>query len=72
MSPEQIRRELFKRRKAVTQASIARDLGVTRQAVIYTIDRKMKSQRIRAAIANAIGRDVSCVFDEPSNPACTQ
>jgi len=64
MSPEEIRQELFKRRKEVTQTSIARSLGVSRQVVIYVIDRKMVSKRAMQAIADAIQYDVRYVFPE--------
>jgi hypothetical protein len=41
MSPEEIRLELFRKRKTVSLSSIARSLDppVTRQAVAYVIDK---------------------------------
>lgn len=64
MSPEEIRMELFKVRKQHTMSSIARELGVTRQAIGPVIDRKIVSNRIMRAVAAAIGRDVKYVFPE--------
>ena len=64
MQPEEIRLELFRRRKQVTMASIARDLGVSRQAVGYVIDRAFVSNRIMEAVAAAIGQDKKYVFPE--------
>lgn len=64
MTPEEIRLELYKRRKVVSQASIARGLGVTKQAVYMAIDRKMTSHRVREGIASAIGRQLTDVFPE--------
>jgi transcriptional regulator with XRE-family HTH domain len=64
MTPDEIRIELYKRRKRVSQAAIARDLGVSRQALWLVIDRKMGSRRIREAIAKAIDRDLCTVFPE--------
>ncbi len=64
MSPEEIRLELFKRRKTVTQVSIAKSLGVTPQSVLFVIDRKIVSKRIMQAIADAIGHDKTYVFPE--------
>lgn len=64
MTPEQIKLELFKRRTKVTQSSIARDLGVTPQAVANTINRKLSSERIRIAVAASIELPVEHVFPE--------
>ncbi len=64
MTSEEIRLELYKRRKTSSQSSIARSLGITRQAVASTIDRVIVSQRIMAAIAKAIGQPVEYVFPE--------
>ncbi|MBW2623168.1 MAG: helix-turn-helix domain-containing protein [Deltaproteobacteria bacterium] len=64
MQPEEIRLELFKKRKKVSMSSIARDLGVTRQAVGYVIDRAFVSNRIMEAVANALDKDKKYVFPE--------
>lgn len=64
MSPEEIRIELFKNRKRVTMSRIARDVGVSRQAVSYVINRKFVSERIMRAVSDAIGRDPKYVFPE--------
>jgi len=64
MSPERIRRELFKRRKKIKQADIARACGVTRTTVTNVIDRTAVSERVARAIAAAIGRVPEEVFPE--------
>ena len=64
MDPEEIRLELFKRRKTVTAASIAREIGVSHQAVHGVIDRQFVSCRIMEAVANAIGKNKRYVFPE--------
>ena len=65
MEPEEIRLELFKlRKKKISMSSIARDLGVSRQAVGYVIDRKFVSNRIMEAVAEALGKDKAYVFPE--------
>jgi len=64
MTPEEIRLEFFKRRKQINYSKLARQLGVSRQAVSYVIDRRMVSRRIMHAVAEALGKDVKCVFPE--------
>ncbi|MEJ2725423.1 MAG: hypothetical protein P8175_12415 [Deltaproteobacteria bacterium] len=64
MTPEEIRIELFKRRKEINMAMIARDLGCTRQAIGAVIDRKIVSRRIMEAVSNAIKRDKKYVWPE--------
>ena len=64
MTPEEIKIELFKRRKRITYSEIGKGLGVSRQAVHQVIDRKWTSIRIMEAVANAIGRDKEYVFPE--------
>lgn len=64
MSPEEIRLELFKRRKKINQAQIARRVGVSPQAVAGVIDRRIVSDRIMEVVARAIGRDKKYVFPE--------
>lgn len=67
MTPEEIRIELYKRRKKVSQQTIADNLGVSRQSLWLVIEKKMGSRRIREAIAQAIDRDLSTVFPEESS-----
>ncbi|MFA5111578.1 MAG: helix-turn-helix domain-containing protein [Desulfobaccales bacterium] len=69
MAPENIKRELWERRRTISMASIARDLGVTRQAIESVIMRRFKSRRIMDAVAQAIGHDVKYVFPELIKPA---
>lgn len=64
MTPDQIRLELYKRRRTVSQSSIARDLGCTPQAVQNTITRAIMSKRIMVAVAEAIELPVEYVFPE--------
>lgn len=66
MSPEEIRRELFKRRKETNMSRIARGLDppVTYSAVSQVIDRRWKSRRIMEGVAAAINKDVRYVFPE--------
>ena len=69
MEPEDIKRELWNRRRTVTQAGIGRSLGVTRQAVESVIQRRFRSRRIMDAVAEAIGREVKYVFPELIKPS---
>ena len=64
MSPEEIRLELFKRRKIVNMAKIARQLKCSKTAVTLVIDRKSKSQRIMEAVATAIDQPIEKVWPE--------
>lgn len=64
MTPEEIRLEFFKRRKEMSFSSVARRLGVSRQAVSYVIDRAFVSRRIMEAVADALGKDKRYVFPE--------
>jgi len=66
MTPEEIKLELWKRRKHVTMSSISRDLDppCTMQAVDGVIKRVMVSNRIMEAVAKAIGYDKTHVFPE--------
>lgn len=64
MTPEEIRLEFFKRRKQINYSKLARQLGVSRQAVSYVIDRRMVSRRIMHAVADALNQDVKYVFPE--------
>lgn len=66
MSPEEIRIELFKRRKEINMASIAKGMNppVSRQAVFHVIHRKFTSRRIMEAVAEALGREAKYVFPD--------
>lgn len=64
MSPDTIRLELFKRRKNIKMADIARNLGVSNAAVSRVIDRLSRSERIQQAVADAIQRPMTEVFPE--------
>ncbi len=64
MDPEEIRIELFKRRRQVTITAISRKLGCSRQAIYMVIDRKFISDRIMTAVAETIGKDKKAVFPE--------
>jgi transcriptional regulator with XRE-family HTH domain len=64
MTPEEIRLEFFRKRREINFSKIARQLGVSRQAVSYVIDRQFVSNRIMEAVADALGKDVKYVFHE--------
>jgi len=66
MSPEEIKIELFKRRRQVTMASIGRSLDpeCTRTAVKRVIERGFVSNRIMEAVADAIDMSKEQVFPE--------
>lgn len=66
MTSEEIKYELWKRRKHVTMSSISRALDppCTMQAVDGVIKRVMVSNRIMKAVANAIGMNKEHVFPE--------
>jgi lambda repressor-like predicted transcriptional regulator len=48
----------------VTQAAIARDLGITPVTVSDVVKGRTNSQRVHKAIAEAIGKDVKEVWPE--------
>ncbi|MEN6420956.1 MAG: helix-turn-helix domain-containing protein [Smithella sp.] len=48
----------------VTQAAIARDLGITPVTVSDVVKGRTNSQRVHKAIAEAIGRDIKEVWPE--------
>lgn len=65
MTPAEIKQEIFKRRpKGLTQSSIARSIGVTKQAVLNVIEKRNPSRRIAEAVAAAIERPLADVFPE--------
>lgn len=51
-------------RKGISVREIARRVGVTNPAISYTIHRKVKSRRLRQAIAQAIGLPYEKVWGE--------
>lgn len=64
MTSEEIRVELYRRKKTASMSLIARSIGVSRQAVYNTVDRRHKSARIAQAVADAIERPLEEVFPE--------
>lgn len=60
MTPNQIRAEMML--KNIRPVDIARRLNVTRSAVTNVIKGVKTSQRIREAIAEAIGKDVEALW----------
>ena len=64
MTPEEIRVELFKRRRTINHTQIAKGLGVSRQAIYQVIDRKFVSIRIMEAVAAAVGKHRNEVFPD--------
>jgi predicted DNA-binding protein YlxM (UPF0122 family) len=64
MTSEEIRIELYRRKKTASMSIIARSIGVSRQAVYHCIDRRHKSARIAQAVADAIERPLEEVFPE--------
>ena len=68
MSPEEIKIEIFKRRKRpLHYGIIAESVGVSRQAVYGVIERHFISLRIMEGIAAAIDRHRLEVFPESVN-----
>lgn len=65
METHDIKIEIYRRRPdGISQASIARDVGVSKQAVLLIIERRQKSRRIAQAVADAIERPLAEVFPE--------
>lgn len=62
MSPKDIRIAMIQAN--VTQASIARELGVRGEAVHLIIENKFVSWRIREKIAERIGIDIKRIWPE--------
>ena len=62
MKPLEIKVELM--RANVTQAAIARNLGVTPVSVLRVIENQSASRRIRIAIAQAIKREVKQIWPD--------
>ncbi|MFA5075613.1 MAG: helix-turn-helix transcriptional regulator [Candidatus Babeliales bacterium] len=64
MSPNDIRIAMI--RSGVTQSGLARELGVTSQALYQIISGRQTSQRIREKIAERIGIDIKRIW--PGDP----
>jgi predicted DNA-binding protein YlxM (UPF0122 family) len=64
MDTEEIKIQLYLRRRTSSVPKIAQRLGVTRQAVYNTIERRHKSIRIMQAVADAIERPLVEVWPE--------
>jgi len=64
MTPEEIRIELFKRRKTITMKAIADELGCTGTAVGRVVKGEIVSRRIMEAVARAIDCEKEHVFPE--------
>lgn len=62
MRPEEIKARLILR--GITQAEIARRLKVSRGAISQVISGRERNQRIRKAIARALGLKVSDIWPE--------
>lgn len=60
MPPQEIKIAML--RHGVTQSGLARDIGVTVPSVHRIIENKNVSHRIRAAIAEAIGKDLKEIW----------
>jgi DNA-binding XRE family transcriptional regulator len=67
MTPHEIKVEIYKRRPdGLTITSIAKSIGVSKQAVACIIERRQTSRRISEAIAAAIELPLEEVFPELS------
>lgn len=66
MHPELIKAHL--RMRGTTPAAVADGLGVTRTAVAHVITGKTKSQRIRARLAQVIGKPIDELWPEGAKP----
>jgi DNA-binding XRE family transcriptional regulator len=65
MKPHEIKVEIYRRRpEGLTITSIAKSLGVSKQAVALIIERRQTSARIAQAVAAAIERPLEEVFPE--------
>lgn len=62
MTPREIRAELILR--GINQRSIADQLGVSESAVSHVISGRKRSDRIRRAVARALGKPVHRVFPD--------
>ena len=65
MDTNDIKIEIYRRRpQGISQASIARGLGVSSQAILNVIERRNPSRRIAEAVSAAIERPLAEVFPE--------
>lgn len=65
MDTNEIKTEIYRRRpQGMSQAAIARKLGVSSQAILNVIERRNPSRRIAQAVADAIERPLAEVFPE--------
>ena len=65
METTEIKIEIYRRKPfGISQASIARQVGVSPQAILNIIERRQKSRRIANAVADAIERPLAEVFPE--------
>jgi transcriptional regulator with XRE-family HTH domain len=64
LTPQEIKANLIL--KGITQASIAKKLGVTESLVSMVIHGKVKNSEVRKAIAKAIGKPVREIFPKSS------
>jgi lambda repressor-like predicted transcriptional regulator len=61
-NPTKIKIEMLK--KGITGADIARRAGVTRVAIYHVIEGRVKSTRLRKAIADALGMKIKQIWPE--------
>ena len=62
MTPLEIRFAIYK--VNLTQAAIARELGLSKTHILYVIDGKRISRRVHAAIAEAINMDIRQIWPD--------
>jgi lambda repressor-like predicted transcriptional regulator len=62
MTPYRLKQKLKKH--GISQFELARQLGVTRQAVNHVVLGRRKTERIRQAIAKALGLEVANIWPE--------
>lgn len=67
MTPKQIKQALDN--ADISQAGLARDLGVSRSLIYQVIHNSATSHRVRCHIARAVGRPVSDLWEIKKNPA---
>jgi transcriptional regulator with XRE-family HTH domain len=70
MTPHEIKVEIYRRRpEGLTITSIAKDLGVSKQAVALVIEGRQTSARIAQRVADAIQLPIEEVFPKYSECA---
>ncbi len=55
-------------RKGISQRDVSRKLGVSDEAISRTIWGKLKSARLRAGIAKALGKEVTDLWPDKLRP----